>query len=356
MRSLWPRFLRKKRRRSRKAARSSQNALSVALFTGLCLLATVGWLAAQVHTLRRELGALHHTEGPAGSAQDRGTIVAEMVHKAAMTQESVARHASAIDALRAAIQNDPTVLVDRMILPTVRLDLAESSGSGTVIHVRPFRPAPEAPGPSETLARVEWEVFALTAYHVIQEALEAEGGAMTVSVEFFDRTGEVCQKAQAEIYRHDEARDLALLRMVLADEPPACAVLASRPALGRIRTFNPVYTVGCPLGLAPLPSKGEITNTNRKIDGQIFWMTDAQMIFGNSGGGIYDARNQEMIGVSSRVCAYGRVLPAAVPHLGVMVSMGTVLDWFEEKNLAFLAGAAEVDPAVLPAGAKERTK
>ena len=78
---------------------------------------------------------------------------------------------------------------------------------------------------------------------------------------------------------------------------------------------------------------------NRRIDEQTFWMTNAQMIFGNSGGGVYDAATQELVGVSSRVCAYGNVLPAAVPHLGVMVPMSTVLDWLEQNEFGFLTAA-----------------
>lgn len=317
------------------------------VFAAACMLATVAWLAGQVQILRRELAEVRSTRSPADPGEEAPSgeiqILAEAVRKNDLTQEQLSRHTAAIESLRSSVSNlsdDPAALVDRMVLPTVRLDMTESSGSGTVIHVRHPRGAGDGKETEDA-----WEVFILSASHVIEEVLGTDP-AGTVTVEFFGRDGEVSRTAEADILRHDEGRDLAVLRVILDGDPPSCAVLAGRQALARVRTFQPVYTVGCPLGLAPLPSKGEITNTNRRIDGQPFWMTSAQMIFGNSGGGIFDARTQELVGVSSRVCAYGKVLPAAVPHLGVVVPMGTVLDWLESEKLEYLAARVEPVAAV----------
>ncbi len=330
-------------------------------FAAACMLATVGWLAGQVQILRRELAEVRSAKGadvPDGESPPAELqILAEAVRKNDLTQERLSQHTAAIESLRSSVSSlsdDPAALVDRMVLPTVRLDMTESSGSGTVIHVRRSRDGAagmEEAGEEAGKERGGWEVFILSANHVIEEVLGTEP-AGTVTVEFFGRDGEVSRTAEADVLRHDEGKDLAILRAVIDGDPPSCAVLAGRQALARVRTFQPVYTVGCPLGLAPLPSKGEITNTNRRIDGQSFWMTSAQMIFGNSGGGIFDARTQELIGVSSRVCAYGKVLPAAVPHLGVVVPMGTVWDWLEAEELGFLAARA-VPTAAVPADLKK---
>ncbi len=322
------------------------------LFAAACMLATVAWLAGQVHILRRELAEVRASketdvpgeEPPPADLQ----ILAEAVRKNDLTQEQLSRHTAAIESLRSSVtglSDDPAALVERMVLPTVRLDMTESSGSGTVIHVRRPRDAGDGAEGSG------WEVFILSASHVVEEVLGTETHG-TVTVEFFGRDGEVNRTTEADVLCHDERKDLAILRAVLSGEPPSCAFPAGRMALARVKTFQPVYTVGCPLGLAPLPSKGEITNTNRRIDGQSFWMTSAQMIFGNSGGGIFDAKTQELIGVSSRVCAYGKVLPAAVPHLGVVVPMGTVLDWLEAEDLGFLV-ARSGPPAAVPADLKK---
>lgn len=326
---IWPR----RRRRKRRPPRAHSALLPAALAVGGAFLATVGWLAGQVYLLRAELAERGAREAAVRLEREAAARVASAL-RAERTEERLSRQAQALAALRAAVQGDPAVLAERMILPTVRLDLPESTGSGTVIAAR-------------LLADGRHEAFILTACHVIEEVV-GEEAVGSVSVEFFDGRGEVTRVVQAQVVSCDSSRDLALLSAVVSGPPPSAARLAGRETLARLRTFSPVYTVGCPLGLAPLPSRGEITNTNRWIEGELFWMTNAQMIFGNSGGGVYDAATQELVGVSSRVCAYGRVLPAAVPHLGVIVPVERVTAWLSEAGYGTLIG---VDAALasLPA-------
>jgi len=145
-----------------------------------------------------------------------------------------------------------------------------------------------------------------------------------------------------ELILFERDRDLALLRLRTARRFPYVAQLALREHLRDIDVFTPAYAVGCPLGNRPLPSAGEISSRNKVVGDQVFWMLNAPTFFGNSGGGIYLASTQELIGISSMIYTYGKEAPTVVPHMGLFVPLEAVLDWLEGEGYAFIARRAPV--------------
>jgi hypothetical protein len=112
-----------------------------------------------------------------------------------------------------------------------------------------------------------------------------------------------------------------------------------------LRIFTPVYAVGCPLGNKPLSTAGELTSKAKLVGSQLFWMINAPTFFGNSGGGVYLAKDCRLIGISSMIYTYGKSHPVVVPHMGLFVPLDVIYDWLEHQGYGFIA-RGETEPAV----------
>lgn len=217
---------------------------------------------------------------------------------------------------------DPVDLERRALLPTVRVRCGDSLGSGIVIGTR------RAPGGIES--------YILTVGHLL-----SGGGDRVCGVTFFEEGQREQRDVRADAVAACPRADLALLRTVPGEAPPAIARVATPERADRTGLFGPVYAVGCPLGGVPVPTLGQVISRERIVDGVPCWMFSAQTIFGNSGGGVYAARTGELLGVAMRVCAYGdggSGPGAPVPHLGVMVPVSLVIPWLREEGYGGLLG------------------
>ena len=157
-----------------------------------------------------------------------------------------------------------------------------------------------------------------------------------MEVRIYDPEGQLKEEHEADIIAYHREKDLALLCLKRAEDFPVIAKLASRETLKEITVFTPVYAVGCPLGHPPLPSLGEISNLQKEVDGEKFWMMNAPTFFGNSGGGIFHRETHELVGISAMICTYDGFVSVPVPHLGIMVSLLTVYDWLDSKYLQYV--------------------
>ena len=182
-------------------------------------------------------------------------------------------------------------------------------------------------GGGTILSNADGRIWAVTAWHVVQKAVR-DDGRDPVEVKIYDAGGAPAETVKADLVEWDEAKDLALLR--LRDGRNARAArLASRPALRGVQVFTPLYTVGCPLGHDPLPTRGEVATLNKDVAGERFWMMNAPTIYGNSGGGVFHGETRELIGVSVMICTYDGAVSTPVPHLGILAPLETVYDWLD---------------------------
>jgi len=70
------------------------------------------------------------------------------------------------------------------------------------------------------------------------------------------------------------------------------------------KSFNPVFTVGFPLGMFPHYTRGELTT--RIINGpRIRWATSCPIVFGNSGGPVIDSWTGKIVGISCAIISSG---------------------------------------------------
>lgn len=210
-------------------------------------------------------------------------------------------------------------LMRKVLYPCVRVRAGDAGGSGTAIY-------------SQQDADGRFENFILTCHHVVDNAItikekwDAFLGRPRkieerdlVKVEFFQY--EQGSRAigtygmDAEIVMHDSDHDLALLRLKQTSRPMEGVVsLYPYNLTHEIRALDECYIVGCALLHPPILTHGRVTSMSDTIEGKSYWMSDAQIIFGNSGGAVFHGSRLEFIGVPSRVAVVG--WGSAVTHMG----------------------------------------
>lgn len=219
-----------------------------------------------------------------------------------------------------------------LMAPTVRVNALQEVGSGTALWSR----ATASGGRART--------YVLTAWHIVQE----DAPTATVEVDFFapDRTH---RTERGRIVAKDGGLDLALVEVDSAAPATWLAHLPAVSELERIDLFTPVHAIGCPLGYAPVPTSGEVTSRDKLLDGIHYWMINAPTIFGNSGGGIYEADTHALIGVLSRISAYKNMIDVAVPHMGLVTPISDVYAWLDRAGYGFVWRDRVVDPKLVEA-------
>jgi S1-C subfamily serine protease len=95
----------------------------------------------------------------------------------------------------------------------------------------------------------------------------------------------------------------------------------------------------------PLPTAGQITTKQKHVHRTTFWMFNAPTFFGNSGGGVFRAKNGRLIGITSMVYTYGEKSRVVVPHLGLFIPAGEIYRWLEQENYGFILKQPALQPA-----------
>ena len=250
-------------------------------------------------------------------------------------QRELSSHVEHLETVSAAERATPDELFESLILPTVQIRCGGDVGAGAIVYSRPN-------------ATGAYETYVLSAFHVVSEVVKKDGDSETrdpVDVRAQEAGDAAVVEVQADVVSYQEDLDLVLLKLRSDRRFAHITRLAPREKLKAMGRFTPIYTVGCPLGHDPMPSKGEITNLSKDVNGRRFWIVSAPTIFGNSGGGVFLADTRELVGVCSMVCVYHNLIPVPVSHMGVMVPGEVVLDWLDSQYLHYV-----YDPAVKKQG------
>jgi S1-C subfamily serine protease len=213
---------------------------------------------------------------------------------------------------------------EQMLYPVVRVRTEQAGGSGTAIYS-----ARDASG--------EVRTYVLTNHHVVDDAIK-------VVTEFEPRVGKDIKRPvlktvsaerfqynnlshcvgsfgiQADIVAYNKRMDLALLQLRDTENAlPYVAALIPEEAVEECHVFDECYAVGAALGHPPLMTHGRINHMDDEIDDEVYWLSDAQIIYGNSGGAVFRPRDgrYELIGVPSRIAVNMHGFSAdAITHLG----------------------------------------
>ena len=243
-------------------------------------------------------------------------------------------------------QDDVEARYRALMAPTVRVNATHEVGSGSALW-------------SQQVAAGRARTYVLTAWHIVQE----EVAGSSIEIDFYE-DGQPSRTERGKVVVHDSTLDLALIEIDMAAPHRFLAQLPDRQHMQALRIFTTIYAIGCPLGYPPMPTSGELTSRDKVLDGNHYWMVNAPTIFGNSGGGIYTAQSQHLIGVLSRISAYKNMIDVAVPHMGLVTPIHRVYDWLDTTRFAFVykdrlaegtisAQAAPRGTATLPASAND---
>lgn len=207
---------------------------------------------------------------------------------------------------------DLTAMWDGLMGPVVKLTGTESVGSGVRLE--------------SIQVDDGYRTLVLTAWHVVRDIIDDEGSEGAVPITIYNRFG-IDTIERGTLVDFDASLDIALLELDDHEFHPKGAKLASAQAMANMRVFQPIIAVGCPLGNDPVPSRGELSDTSHFVDGQRYWMINAPTFIGNSGGGIFDARTFELVGIFSKIYNYGSDQQTIIPHMGLMTPLDRIYDW-----------------------------
>ena len=218
------------------------------------------------------------------------------------------------------LERDPSRMWHELVGPVVQLAGDATVGSGVLLESQRRKD------------RDGWVTYLLTSWHVVRDIYgSVDRVSQPVPVRMYEADG-TSRDERAKMVVYDVALDLALLEMDLDVAVPHGARLGAREKLGHLQIFDTVYAVGCPLGNDPIPTVGEIAATNHRVDGQSYWMVSAPTYIGNSGGGIFDARTHELVGIFSKIYTHGASRSTIVPHMGLATPLPVVYDWLDRAG------------------------
>jgi len=147
---------------------------------------------------------------------------------------------------------------------------------------------------------------------------------------------------RANIVFYDADQDIALLELEKAEEAvKPIAFLYPKSKLDEIHVFDPVYACGAAMAHEPIATKGIITFMNEIMDNHDYWMSNAQIIFGNSGGAIFrfskDRDRFEFIGMPARIEVSILGFSASpITHLGFFVPITRIYKLIEDNFFDFI--------------------
>jgi S1-C subfamily serine protease len=228
----------------------------------------------------------------------------------------------------------------KMIYPMVRVRTREAGGSGTIIYSEKDPEKPE-----------EFLTFILTNHHVVSGAIgykkeydslqkkeikREEFGEISVDVFDYVRISEIVSSNvhRATIVTYDEQKDIAILKLDTPKPMRHVAELIPEKEISKIKIFTPIYTVGCSLLHEPFQNHGQISSLKEIIEGQNFWMSNANSIFGNSGGAVFDEETMKMIGIPARITTTG--MDNVVSWMGFLIPIDIIYRFFRDQELLFL--------------------
>lgn len=303
------------------------------------LYSTSHFLQSSLSHAERELSSIIQSQGTI-----RNILEQSLFSRLAPIEKQLERSEAEVAGVKRALSRDISSLYENVLYPSVQVNGKGGVGGGTLIYSR------ETPDGAHA-------TYILSAFHVIKKILSKRGGRDErdpVEVKLYGKDGAHRQTLLADLVSHDDKKDIALLKLRSERPFTNLAKLASREVLKTIQVFTPIYAVGCPLGHDPLPTIGEVSTLHKEVGGERFWMMNAPTIFGNSGGGIFNRETHELIGISAMICTYDNFIATPVPHMGILVSLDTIYDWLDSRNLQFvytpasskdLAGTSTPQPA-----------
>jgi len=239
---------------------------------------------------------------------------------------------------------------EQMVYPAVRMLAEKAGGSGTILYS-----AKDSKGQVRT--------FVIGCHHVVTDLIK-------VADEWNPRLGRMMKMerrnpavvetfrynntstcigvtgAEGDVVAYGARDDIALLE--LRDHEnlyPYVAKIVPRDRHTDILLTAKVWAVGAALLHAPIVTEGLLNYKDDIIEGERYWMSSAQIIFGNSGGSMYwQAQDGDyyFIGMPARIAITMTGYSAnPITHLGFFISPERIYKFLDEQDFQFLYDPAQ---------------
>lgn len=232
-------------------------------------------------------------------------------------------------------------LHNQILFTQVRVKTEKAGGSGTVIYSKQGKKG--------------FNTYIITCQHVIEEALKVireydprigqdrkKEYRQAVKVEFFDYENiphghrPINNSIDGDIMAYDKKHDMALVKLRTTKEMPYIAKLFPQDKIEEISIGDDNYAVGCALLHDPILTRGMITHMGDEMNYKDYWMSSAQIIFGNSGGAVFYPYSEDFyfIGIPSAIDIAGWGTP--VTHLGYFSPVTRIYQFLSEQHFEFI--------------------
>jgi S1-C subfamily serine protease len=232
-------------------------------------------------------------------------------------------------------------LIEEVLKPVVRIRTNSGRGSGTIVKSD------------------EEGTFILTNYHVIGGNIEYKDvwdelvkkdvkkeftSQVEVDISQVNDIGNIASllTTNANIVLSNKQRDIALVQ-VNTDDTTVYPVAKMYPKkiCKEVGMLVPMACCGAAMGEKPIVTFGYLNGKQIELDNFEYWLSSANSIFGNSGGGVFTERNNiwNYIGIPSRIAvAFLGMSPGAVSHMGYFIPLFTVYQWLADNCFEFIWG------------------
>lgn len=235
----------------------------------------------------------------------------------------------------------------QILWPTVRIRAEDAWGSGTLIYSQPDK-------------KGKYHSYVLTCHHVVE-------GNITITTKFDQKVGFDIKKetrtpvevqffhyenlsiclgsagsCKADIVCYDSDADIALLELRRGTKMTPVAYLMPKDKVDRIHVFDKVWACGAAMAHEPIATEGMINFMNEPMEyGIEYWMSNAQIIFGNSGGSVFkysSSRDRfEYIGIPARIVVNISGFSAdAITHMGFFIPVTKVYKMIDKYLYNFI--------------------
>jgi S1-C subfamily serine protease len=237
----------------------------------------------------------------------------------------------------------------QVLWSTVRVHTDKAYGSGTVIY-------------SGQNKSGEYVTYVLTCFHVIAENIKVEEkfdqrvgydikkeSRIPAEVEFFyyeklSKCSGISGSCKADIICYDEDADIALLQLKRTHKVEFIANLYPIDKIDEVHVFDKVFACGAALAHEPIATEGIINFMNEIMENGVeYWMSNAQIIFGNSGGSLFryseERETYELLGIPARIAvSMSGFSSTPVTHMGYFVPIPRIYEFLENNFYTFIYG------------------
>ena len=239
-----------------------------------------------------------------------------------------------------------------ILWPTVRIAAEKAWGSGTLIYSKP-----DAEG--------KYHSYIISCHHVVSEniALKTKFDQRVgfdikklttspVEVQFFNYENlSICKglaaSCKADIVCFDEDADIVLLELQKTTEVGPVATLFPKDKVEEVHVYDKVWACGAAMAHEPITTEGMINFLNEEMEEGIeYYMSNAQIIFGNSGGAIFRYSIKrgrfEYLGIPARIAVNAQGFSTdAITHMGYFVPISRVYKLIDKHFYNFIYDDAE---------------